>query len=127
MKQLTPENLSDILIETTTELDSAQDEHRKRSLEWVQAENAYRLAKAKAFVAAPPELYKTEAAKKAYVDIECERERVACHTAECLKDSALEALRTLRAQLNAFQTVAGLMKTEIEMAGQARSGKYSRD
>jgi len=118
MKQLTPDNLSDILISTTTELDSAQDEHRKRSLEWVKAENDYRIAKATAFLSSEE---KTVDAKKARVDIECETERLAAHNAEVLRDSALEALRTLRAQLNAFQTVAGLMKTEMEMADKPRS------
>lgn len=119
MKQLSPDSLSDILVSTCTELDSALEEHRKHSLEWVVAENAYRVAKAKAFLTAPPEA-KTEQAKKAHVDLVCENERLAAHTAEALRDSALEAVRTLRAQLNAFQTVAGLLRSEMDLAGLPR-------
>lgn len=119
MKQLTPDNLADVLISTTSELDAAQEEHKKASLLWVNAENAYRMAKAKAFLYAPEE-FKTVDAKKMHVDIVCEQDRIRAHTAEAVRDSALEALRTLRAQLNAFQTVASLMKTEMEMADRPR-------
>lgn len=109
MKTITVDALSEELLKIHAELDKVQGDLENLTGEFVEAENAYRMAKAIAFLVAEG----TVDAKKARVDIATEAERIRSHTAEGFKNAALERLRSLRAKLDATKALAYLAKAEV--------------
>lgn len=80
-------------------------------VEYAQADNAYRAAKAKAYLAASG----TIPERDAKVDEKCGDERLAQRMADAKRYAAREAVRTRRAQLSAWQSIANAAKAEAEL------------
>lgn len=80
--------------------------------EYAEAENRYRLAHARAYLAAEGPAHE----RKARADLVTGDERFRSRLADGRKQATLEAVRSLRAQISALQTVAGLAKAEAEFA-----------
>lgn len=108
-QRLSPVELEREMRSTSLELLKECDEQATKAREYALAENAYRMAKAQAYL-------KTEEGtvdyKKARVDIQTEKERLMAHIAEGLLDATRERVRSLRATLSALQTIAGTYKAE---------------
>jgi leucyl aminopeptidase (aminopeptidase T) len=80
--------------------------------EYADAEDAYRMARAR-------EHAKTEGTvdeRRAAVDLATSKERRSAHYAEAMKQAAVEAVRARRAQLSAWQTLASAHRAEAELA-----------
>lgn len=88
--------------------------------QYAQAENAYRKAKAQAWVRAPRETPEgqrmTAAEREAWVDGDTADSRQARDLADGLRQAGFEAVRAARAQLSAWQTAVGLDRAEAEFA-----------
>ena len=110
---LTPAELVTMLLDTSRDLDAAQDELRRCIIEDARAEQRARRAKAIAYIAASG----TEGARKAAVDQTTDEDQYAAHLADGMVKAAMEAVRSKRAQLSALQTMATSIKTELELAG----------
>lgn len=110
---ITPQMLQTEMIRLSSEIDQAHASLVSLSHEWAEAENAYRLAKAVAFLASSG----TVGERQAYCDKATSSERLRAHKAEALKVAALENVRNRRAQLSALQSVAHAVRSEVEMAG----------
>ncbi len=110
---MTPFDLQNRMLEKSAEVDTAIAEYRATSVAWVEANRASRIAvntalvtvegtndrqrKAKAEQGAEDLIYKEELSK-------------------ALRDSALEALRARREQLNALNALAYTIRTEMQLA-----------
>lgn len=96
-------------------IDRGVEALRNSADELAAAENAYRLAKAKAWVMvqADDALAKH---KEAHVDGITADLRMARDIAEGQRQAALEALRSRRIQLSALQSVLAATRSEMEMA-----------
>lgn len=77
------------------------------------AEHAYRLAKAQAWVHADRELAKD---REAQVDAATADLRRARDIAEGMRQAALEGLRSRRVQLSALQSIMAATRSEMELA-----------
>lgn len=100
-------------MQTAADLRAANDELYKLSVEWAHAEDGYRKAKAVAYLAASGTINE----RNASVDKVCSSERLKAHLAEAEKEAKKELSRSLQAQLSALQTVAALMRAEMNLAG----------
>lgn len=109
---VTTDDLTETMLEAIEQLQAAHADLEESGRRWTIAENAYRMAKAKAYQIAEG----TVQARQAEVDLHTENERLACHQAEADKISALELVRSLRAQLSAIQTIANSVREEIGFA-----------
>lgn len=96
-------------------LDDALAYLRSQIQEYAESEDAYRLARAKAFIASNG----TVQARESQVDLATSEQRKRAHLAEGMKQAALEAVRARRAQLSAVQT---LVNAHREEAGFVRTG-----
>jgi hypothetical protein len=94
-------------------LDIDHQELVSASEAWAEAENDYRRAKAQAYLRCKG----TVDERKAFVDLECESERLRAHLAEGSKVAALEKLRNTRQQLSACQSAAQSIRSEMQLAG----------
>lgn len=81
--------------------------------EYAEHEHAYRLAKARAWTSAPEG---TVPQREAWVNAHTAGERKARDLAEALRQAALEALRSRRAQLSAWQSLLAAHREEAGMA-----------
>lgn len=106
--------LNNELEQITTDLIKSCDELRAAGRKWATAENDYRRAKSVAFL---QQTEGTVPTRQALVDKVCERERLAAHIAEADREACLERVRSLRSILSAYQTLARVNQTEIEMSG----------
>lgn len=86
---------------------------REAASEYAHAENAYRHAKARAWTLAPTG---TVSERGAWVDGETADARLGRDLAEGQKVAAVEALRSRRAQLSAWQTAMTAERAEAEFA-----------
>lgn len=109
-KETSLKKLNDDLQATSKELLSECDVLAKTARDYAVKENAYRLAKANAFLKSEG----TVDARKARVDKICERERLESHIAEGILDATRERVRSLRAVLSALQTIANSHKAEAD-------------
>lgn len=109
---MNPESLNVELDQIAREMHSAQTDLEKYSEEWAYKENAYRRAKALAYLTSEG----TVDNRKAIVDRDCEKERLAAHLSEGLMKSALENVRNRRAHLSAIQTKSANVKAEMDEA-----------
>lgn len=105
------EELNDEIDFRSRLIDEAQADLEKRSDEWARADDAYRTKKSIVFLGAEG----TVDARKAVVDRDCAKERLAAHIAEALKDAAHENVRNKRAQLSAVQTKCANVKAEAQV------------
>lgn len=111
---MTKQELEEKLMATIAELRDSTDTLTDLAREWAKADHYYRHAKAIAYLTSDG----TVQARQAHVDKVCKEEREKAHTADALRDAQKEKVRALMAELTAYQTMAGLMKQEMAMAGQ---------
>ena len=93
---------------------------RELSESYAQAEHDYRKAKSEAWVRCPRDDAGgkdwTAARREAWVNAQCADLRYKRDVAEAMRQSALEAVRSRRAQLSAIQTFVGANRAEAEFA-----------
>lgn len=95
--------LSGLIEEALTEL-------RQRVEEYADAEHAYREARAMAWIAVPSG---TVAQREAWIDGDTVDKRRDRDLADGLRQAALEAVRSRRAQLSALQTISNAEREEM--------------
>lgn len=110
MRETGLQNLNADLQATSKELLAQCDELASTARDYAVKENAYRLAKANAYLKSEG----TVDARKAQVDKICEHNRLECHVAEGILDATRERVRSLRAVLSALQTIANGYKAEAD-------------
>ena len=93
-------------------LDDALDYLKRATREWAEAEDAYRCAHARVFLMTDG----PQGDKKATADAHTSEQRRRAHLADGMRQAALEAVRSRRAQLSALQTIANAIRAEIDMA-----------
>lgn len=93
-------------------LDDALSYLRRQAVEYAEAEDAYRLARSKAILAASG----TVDEKKAQADLETSEQRQRALLADGMRQAALEAVRSRRGQLSALQSVTAAYRAEAELA-----------
>lgn len=94
-------------------LDRGLEALRTAAREWADAELSYRKLKAEVWLRVTEG---TVPQREAVVNAECAEARHLRDLADGLKQSALEAVRSRRAQLSAVQTMIGAHKAEAELA-----------
>jgi hypothetical protein len=103
------------IVEEMQRLNGLVDEQRREmehwAVEYAEAENEYRKAKANAYLAATG----TVQERQAYVDKVCETERKRAHVAEGMRKQSIEAHRGLLVQLQVLQTVSNLVRSEMDL------------
>jgi len=109
---LTSDELETEMWRLSRLLDQGISALRTYSSDYAVAEDAYRMARAKAILAAEG----TVEEKRAMADLATSRERVEAHMLDGLRKAALEAGRARRQQLSAWQTMASAWKAEAEVA-----------
>lgn len=95
-------------------LDDALAFGKRMVREYAEAEAAYREAKSYAWVQSDGDLLAKQ--REAWVDAATAQKRKARDIAEGMKQMALEAIRSRRAQISALQTLANVEKAEMELA-----------
>lgn len=117
-----PMNLQDIvreMRERSYQIDAALNFLRSVIVKAAEAEHDFRKEKAIRFLAADGAVAQREAAADlATVHLRKERD-----IASGMKDAAMEAVRSRRAQLSAVQSVANAFKAEIEFARTEPGGR----
>lgn len=96
-----------------SELLQANDDLKTAGKAWAVKENDYRRAKAVAFL---NQSEGTIPEKNARIDKVCEAERLAAHIAEAEREACLERVRSLRAALSAYQTLARSNEVEAQLS-----------
>lgn len=109
---MNPDGLNRELDQIAREMHTAQTDLEKYSEEWAHAENSYRRKKAISYLTSEG----TVDNRKAIVDRDCEKERLAAHLAEGLMKAALENVRNRRSHLSAIQTKSANVKAEMDEA-----------
>lgn len=94
-------------------IDKGVEALRIAAVEVAEAEQAYRLAKAQAWVMVDGELAKD---REAQVDAACADLRKVRDIAEGTRQAALEGLRSRRVQLSALQSILAATRTEMDLA-----------
>lgn len=99
------------LVDLSDELTEALEELRTAGKAEAQADNKMRIAKAKAFLLAQG---KNKEEREARADSSWQAERLAAKLAEAEKESCLEKVRSLRAQMSALQALVYANRAEGE-------------
>lgn len=110
---MTRDELEEKLLAAVAELRDATDTLTDLAREWAKADHYYRHAKAVSYLASEG----TVQARQAHVDKACKEEREKAHTADALREAAKEKVRALEVEISAYQTLGGLMKSDMAMAG----------
>lgn len=108
-------SLADLVAEArrlSVLIDRGVDALREASEQLARAENAYRHAKAKAWLTADGELAKE---RESYVDAMTADLRMVRDMHEGTRQASLEALRSRRAQVSAIQSILAATRSEMEM------------
>lgn len=96
-----------------SDLLAANEDLKSAGKNWAVKENDYRRAKAVAFLnlreGTIPE-------KHARVDQVCEQERLAAHIAEAEREACIERVKSLRAAVSAYQTLARANEVEAQLS-----------
>jgi hypothetical protein len=112
---ITVERLENELVRLSGLLEDATNELRNKATSAAKLESSYRKAKAIAYLSATGPV----AERQAQVDKICDNDRERCYLARAEKDAQTELLRSLRAQLDAWRTIAASHRAEADMAGRA--------
>jgi len=105
-----PSDLQEQILAYAQMLDEALAFLRGQTVKYADSDNAYRLAHARAYLASDGPVNE----RKATADLATDKERHAAHLAEGMRQAALEAVRSRRAQLSALQTLANSYRAEAE-------------
>lgn len=100
------------LVRLSGAVDDAVDGMKRLAVEYAKAERDYRLAKAKAWLTAPEG---TVPQREAWVNGETAALRHARDLAEGMKQAAVEAARSRRTQLSAWQTSVNAHREDMSM------------
>lgn len=120
---LTPGQVQDRLHSVHHDLTAAAQMLKKARDAEVAAEEAYRLARAKATLSDEcPKVKRGEngvsvADRDAWVDLETQAERAKAQGAEAYRKAAEDHLRVVRDQASVVQSLAALMRAEMAMSG----------
>ena len=118
LDQTLPADLNQELLTMSRNLTNAVEELKQSCIEYAKAEHAYKHAKALAYLNYKGTIEKaTIPHLDALVDKAVSEERERAYLARAMKEATLESVRSLRAQINALQTIAAGMRTEMVMAG----------
>jgi hypothetical protein len=112
---ITVERLENELVRLSGLLEDATTELRAKATSEAKLESSYRKAKAIAYLSATGPV----AERQAQVDKICDNDRERYYLARAEKDAQTELLRSLRAQLDAWRTIAASHRAEADMAGRA--------
>ena len=113
-----PADLNRELLHISRGLTVAVEDLKTAAIEYAKAEHAYKHAKALAYLNYKGTIEKaTIPHLDALVDKAVCEERERAYIARAMKEANLECVRSLRAQLNAMQTISAGMRAEMEMSG----------
>ena len=110
---MTPFDLQQRMLAKSGEIDAAITEYRARSTAWVEAQRTARVAFNSALLAAEA---KNAQERKALAEQSSEALLYREEMAKVLRDSALEALRAKREQLNALSALSYTVREEMKLA-----------
>lgn len=110
---MTIPELEEKILGAVAELREVSADHEEWAKKWATAEHVYRHSKAVSYLASSG----TIPERTAYVDKACAEEREKAHTAEALREATKEKKRALETEISAYQTIAGLMRAEMGLAG----------
>ena len=115
-------DLNEAMIAISRSLDDAHDDLNLRARQWAEAEREYRKSIPGEWLRVRSEaderrekLLADQA--KARVESSTADLRFARDVADAQRVAALELIRTLRTQINAFQSIAANVRVEAELAG----------
>jgi hypothetical protein len=112
---VTVETLEAELVRLCGLLEEATGELKDKATDEARLESSYRKAKAVAYLSATGPV----AERQAQVDKVCDEDRAKFYHARALKDAQTELLRSLRAQLDAWRTIAASHRAEADLAGRS--------
>lgn len=101
------------LLRLSALLDDALGYLRRSTVEYAEAEHAYREAKARAWIEVPPG---TVAEREARINGATAGLRKTRDLADGMRHAAIEAVRSRRAQLSAIQTLSNAHREEAALA-----------
>ena len=104
--------LTDELLRLSRLLDSGLQALRDQAQEYAEAEHDYRKAKAEAWLSAPEG---TVPEREAHVGGSTAAQRRRRDLADGMRQAALEAVRSRRAQISALQSLMAALRAEIDM------------
>jgi len=110
---MTTQELEQLLLCAVAELRQASDKIDSLSEKWATSDQNYRHKKAVAYLQSEG----TVQAREAQRDIACEAERRDAHLADALLSAARDRKRALETEISAYQTIAGIIKAEMGLAG----------
>jgi hypothetical protein len=113
MDLMTPFDLQQKMLAKSAEVDTCIAEYRAKSVAWVEAQRASRIAINTALLSATGA---NAQERKAKAENASEPLIYAEEMADALKTTALEALRARREQLNALNALAYTIRTEMQLA-----------
>lgn len=108
---MTLEELQAGILDTIVKRDELVTEARKQFIETAEAEHAYRLAQAKAYLKAEG---KNADERRGQVDQMVDREMFAYKIADAKANGVKEALRAAADKINAYQSLLRLERTEMD-------------
>lgn len=101
------------LVRLSQRLDAAHEELVRLVNDEAKTEHEYRKARANSYLSTSG----TVGEREAHTDKTVADERYRAHLAAGLAKSQLEAVRSIRAQMSALQTMASATREEMKMAG----------
>lgn len=105
------EQLQTAILDTIVQRDALVVEARRQFIESAEAEHAYRLAQAKAYLKAEG---KNADERRGQVDQMVDREMFAYKIADAKANGVKEALKAAADKINAFQSLIRLERSEID-------------
>lgn len=109
---MTPLEAADEMRRLSMLLDAALEYLKEQTREYAVAEDGYRMAHATAYLAADGPAHE----RKARADSKTSKERQRAHLADGMRQAALEAVRSRRAQISALQSLLTAHRAEAEFA-----------
>lgn len=107
---MTLDEAADEMRRLSVLLDDALAFLKRQTTEFAETEDAYRMARARALLTADG----TVDEKKAQADLATSEQRRAAHLADGMRQAALEAVRSRRAQISALQSLLAGHRAEAE-------------
>ncbi len=107
---MTLDGLADEMRRLSGLLDDALAYLRRVSAEWAESEDVYRMARGRAVL----EAVGTVDQRRAQADMATSQQRRKAHLDDAMKQAALEAVRSRRAQISALQSIAAAHRAEAE-------------
>ena len=107
---LTLTELYDEMLRLSRQLNAAIDHMTTAAHDHAEADNQYRMARAKAWLNADG----TVGARNATADLATGKERYEARLADGMRQAGLEAVRSRRQQISALQSLSGAFRAEAE-------------